>query len=955
VADAAPAAASPAPAQDEVTAKVLEIVSGITGYPPEMLDLDLDLEADLGIDTVKQAETFAAIRGEWDIPRDENLQLRDYPTIAHAIGFVHERAPAGTTATEPSASIATEVTPADAALSSRVVGDMEASAALPRRSPRAVLRPALELCKETGVALGDGSRVIVMPDTGGVGGALVQRLRKRGVVVLELDQDTNREQLREQIGNWQQDGPIDGLFWLPALDSEDNSADLGQWRRQLELRVKLLHAAARALYDDLARPGAFLISGTRLGGRHGYDAAGALSPMGGAVTGFTKAFAREQGSTLVKAVDFAASRKTAALADLLIEETLRDPGAVEVGHCDGFRWTVSLWEQDLDADSEGMSLDGETVFVITGAAGSIVSAITADLADASAGTFYLLDLAPPPDPENTDIRRVVTDREALKRDIFEQLRESGERATPALVEKQIAVLERANAALTAIESVRAAGGSAVYCQLDLTDADATARVIADIRSQHGRIDVLLHAAGLEISRPLPDKSAQEFDLVFDVKCDGWFNLVHAIGDMPLGAAVVFSSIAGRFGNIGQTDYSAANDLMCKSISAMRTTHPQTRGLALDWTAWADIGMASRGSIPQIMAAAGIDMLAPEAGIPLIRRELTAGDGRGELVVAQRLGILCEERDDTGGIDPATLAGSAAAPMLGRVKAMSVGRGLEVETELDPTRQPFLYDHKIDDNAVLPGVMAIEAFSELGLLMFPERTLVSAENVQFLAPCKFYRDEPQTLLLSAQFDSDGDDVLAHCRCLGSRRLHGQEEPRITTHFLATVRLAPGPSAAEPRVIAGPDAAPALSAADLYRIYFHGPAYQVVGSAWRSPEGVVGAMTADLPAELEQPGVDLVARPRLLELCFQTAGVWEIGSSGQMGLPSTVRRINFFAGGAEQGSELRALALRGDDGEQFDALVADASGQLQVSLEGYRTIAFPGAIDGELLAPLQELLQ
>jgi len=41
-----------------------------TGYPREMLDLDLDMEADLGVDTVKQAEIFAAIRELYGIPRD---------------------------------------------------------------------------------------------------------------------------------------------------------------------------------------------------------------------------------------------------------------------------------------------------------------------------------------------------------------------------------------------------------------------------------------------------------------------------------------------------------------------------------------------------------------------------------------------------------------------------------------------------------------------------------------------------------------------------------------------------------------------------------------------------------------------------------------------------------------------------------------------------------------------
>ncbi|HBL27903.1 MAG TPA: hypothetical protein DD490_13775, partial [Acidobacteria bacterium] len=74
-----------------------------------------------------------------------------------------------------------------------------------------------------------------------------------------------------------------------------------------------------------------------------------------------------------------------------------------------------------------------------------------------------------------------------------------------------------------------------------------------------------------------------------------------------------------------------------------------------WTAWGGIGMATRGSIPQIMEAAGIDMLPPETGIPWTRRELTAGT-RGEVVVAGRLGVMLQERDATGGLDvsPETL-------------------------------------------------------------------------------------------------------------------------------------------------------------------------------------------------------------------------------------------------------------------------------------------------------------
>ena len=70
---------------------MLEIVAEKTGYPKDMLDLDLDLEADLGIDTVKQAEMFASVRAEYHIPRDETMKLRDFPTLAHVIKFARDR------------------------------------------------------------------------------------------------------------------------------------------------------------------------------------------------------------------------------------------------------------------------------------------------------------------------------------------------------------------------------------------------------------------------------------------------------------------------------------------------------------------------------------------------------------------------------------------------------------------------------------------------------------------------------------------------------------------------------------------------------------------------------------------------------------------------------------------------------------------------------------------------
>ncbi|HYK91056.1 MAG TPA: SDR family NAD(P)-dependent oxidoreductase, partial [Acidobacteriota bacterium] len=959
----ASAAAAPAAGVDPVRVKVLQIIAEKTGYPPDMLDLDLDLEADLGIDTVKQAEMFAAIRAAYDIPRDDQLKLRDFPTLAHTIQFVYDRKPELRRKKAASASAPTAgSTPAvkHAPATGLITGSMEAAAAIPRRVPVPYLRPKLDLCKLTGVVLNEQSRIVVICDEGGVGKALAGRLERLDADVLLIDDHPDSETLVKRIEEWKSDGPIQGIYWLPALDYEGGMGEMSlqSWREAVRVRVKLLYAAMRALYDQVHPRGTFLVSATRLGGLHGYDETGAHAPLGGAVSGFTKTYKREKSDALVKVLDFEPSRKTSALADILIDETLRDPGAVEIGYRDGLRWTIGLEQRPAGDGRPGVALGKDTVFLITGAAGSIVSAITADLAAASGGTFYLLDLAPAPDPANSDLQRFAADKENLKHDIFERLKQRGERVTPVMVEKEMAILERTHAALSAINAVKNAGGTAHYYSVNMLDREAVGRIMKEVAARSRRIDVLLHAAGLEISHLLPDKKPSEFDLVFDVKSDGWFNLISNLGEMPLGAAVVFSSIAGRFGNGGQTDYSSANDLLCKSISNFRTARPQTLGIAIDWTAWGGIGMASRGSIPTIMKQAGIDMLPPEAGIPIIRRELTAGT-RGEVVIAGRLGIMLNEFDETGGLD--VCPNSALSELLanrgimtGRVTGMGLHNGLTIETELDPAQQPFLFDHQINGTPVLPGVMGIEGLAEIACMLFPARHLEAIEDVNFLAPFKFYRGQPRTLTLHADFHVEKEDVIAECRLLGSRILHGQSEPEITTHFKARVRLS-AEAVKPPRreKAARPADGTNAAAKDIYRVYFHGPAYQVLESAWRADGGIVGLFAENLPPN-HQPGERrALVSPRWIELCFQTASLLELAGSARMGLPYQIKKVTVFELADTTNGRLYSVVKPGSEGT-FDAQVVDEKGTVYLALRGYRTMGLPDPIDPVLLKPIRDAL-
>jgi acyl transferase domain-containing protein/NAD(P)-dependent dehydrogenase (short-subunit alcohol dehydrogenase family) len=954
IAPAPVAVLAPAITDDSIKDKVLEIVAEKTGYPKDMLDLDLDLEADLGIDTVKQAEMFAAIRAIYNIPRDENLKLREFPTLAHVIQFAHDRqrvaeARAATAAATPASTVVTSARPP--------VASFDAANRIPRRVPVPNLRPPLNLCKPTRVTLGPGCRVVIMPDRSGVASALSERLQAKGVEVLESKDTRDPAALANVLKGWLAAGPVQGIYWLPALDNEGpiGKMDLVTWHEALRVRVKSLYVAMRVLYEQIATPGTFLVSATRLGGQHGYDEAGAVAPLGGAVVGFTKTYKRERAEALVKAVDFTPECAPTEVAERLIEETLRDPGAVEIGYKGGSRWTVGLRERPVVDGKPGLTPDQNTVFLITGAAGSIVSAITADLAAASGGTFYLLDLVPEPDPNNPDLKRFVNDKDGLKRDLFARIQARGERATPALVEKELAALERAQAAQSAIDAVRIAGGKAQYFSVNLTDADGVAKIIDQIRQRSGRIDVLLHAAGIERSHFLPDKDPREFDLVFDVKSDGWFNLLHAIGGMPLGATVAFSSVAGRFGNAGQADYSSANDLLCKITSSFRMIRPHTRGIVIDWSAWGGIGMATRGSIPKMMELAGIDMLPPQAGIPWIRRELVSGGTCGEIVVGQRLGVLLNEWDATGGLDLQALEGSAErlsaqGPMVGKITGMGVYSGLTMETTLDPKVQPFLHDHRIDGTPVLPGVMGIEAFAEAALWVHPGWNVEAVEEVNFLAPFKFFRDEPRTVTIQAVYYPQGESLVADCRLIGRRTLLNQSEPQETTHFTARVRLSKQAPEAVTRKALFTSSDSIVEAAEIYHIYFHGPAYQVLEKAWWDGKRMIGLLAEHLPGNHQPSDQPTLMAPRLIELCFQTAGLWEMSAQNRFGLPQDVHEVSMLRKPALAESRLYAVVTPNPEQGTFDAEVIDTKGNCYVHLNGYRTASLPNSVDADTFKTL-----
>jgi hypothetical protein len=295
-------------------------------------------------------------------------------------------------------------------------------------------------------------------------------------------------------------------------------------------------------------------------------------------------------------------------------------------------------------------------------------------------------------------------------------------------------------------------------------------------------------------------------------------------------------------------------------------------------------------------------------------------------------------------------------MAQEIVGMGLYSGLVTKVNLYPKDQPFLYDHEINGTPVLPGVMGVEAMVEATKLLFPDLYLSCVEEVDFFAPFKFYHSQPRDVMIRVYFNMDNQDVIGNCELFGSRKLFGKEVAEIKTHFKAKVRLS-----ARPPVIPKPVQAKlstkgkkaVAESKDIYQLYFHGPAYQVIDKSWKLGDDVVGQFNKALPHNHHPKEFATQALPRLIELCFQTAGLWEMGADNRMGLPMHFDSLMIYKQPAKKGINLYTLVSRAGGG--YDAKVVNSKGEVYLHLKGYTTAEFNSDIDEKLLAPLKAVVE
>ena len=100
-----------------------------------------------------------------------------------------------------------------------------------------------------------------------------------------------------------------------------------------------------------------------------------------------------------------------------------------------------------------------------------------------------------------------------------------------------------------------------FAPLDVSDFDASAKLVEDVQAREGSLDVLVNAAGITRDTTLRKMERSQWDAVMDINLGSVFNLCrHVVDGMVergFGRIVNISSVNGQTGQFGQTNYSAA--------------------------------------------------------------------------------------------------------------------------------------------------------------------------------------------------------------------------------------------------------------------------------------------------------------------------------------------------------------------------------------------------------------
>ncbi|PHM54836.1 type I polyketide synthase [Xenorhabdus hominickii] len=677
--------------EESIISQLVAIVSERTGYPEDMITPEMDLEADLGIDSIKRLEIFGAMFDAFsadagiyhDSSKNKDLDTFDIDalsniskmavffkqminetiedllnqggdktgseTLSSATEVVEERhsyedskghaADSGNSLgklqtlgfftttvgshgadsvkkplAEPQLSVSPAVQPAlnnqtvlnEQAVLNQAVLNEEASFADSPVSRFAVVKHSLPKPECLPGVFLSSKRWLVVDEGTNSADHLVAALRQQGqqVAVLTLGQNSiamgDEAALSATLTDIeQQQGTIEGVIYLqaPKLPVPEKSvnavAEVFNERdyRSVETTFLLAKHLQGSLNHASPQVGYFIVvmrgDGELLTSGREY-----LPIVSAGVTGLTKSLNIEWGNVFCRTIDIDVRIKDNDVAQIVMEE-LQDhrTDLAEIGRSvNGERMTLALTEEKVLSASSVNQVNTSDVLVVTGGARGITAQCVIELAKQRQAAFILLgrtDITVPL-PEWAEGKTTLDER---KMAAIAYLQAQGVQPTPVKINSMLDPLSHIAEINATLQAIKQAGGRAIYLHCDITNAEQVKMALSKAQQQLGQITGLIHGAGNLADKRIEKKTLADLHSVFNAKVKGLENLCRELDCTSLRHIMLFSSVAGFFGNAGQTDYSLANEVLNKFVYLPFKGKNSQIVRSVNWGPW-DGGMVS---------------------------------------------------------------------------------------------------------------------------------------------------------------------------------------------------------------------------------------------------------------------------------------------------------------------------------------------------------------------------
>jgi len=357
-------------------------------------------------------------------------------------------------------------------------------------------------------------------------------------------------------------------------------------------------------------------------------------------------------------------------------------------------------------------LNENSVVLISGGAKGITAKCAIKIAETAQCRFLLIGrssrLASEPDWAGG-----IENSKELQKSALAFYKKIEKKITPKILQKEIKNILSSREISTTINEIESHGGTAVYIAADVTDQKLLISQVHSAVKKLGPVTGVIHGAGNLADKLIENKSADDFDLVVNTKINGLKNIIQSLNPEALKFLVLFSSVAGFFGNTGQTDYAIANEILNKSAHMIQKSLPNCRVISINWGPW-DSGMVSP-ELKKVFKERNIQLISTEFGVETLIKELVRPNQKtSQILVGSSINTHVEinphHKDE-----------------------------IIVHRYLDQKNNPFLNDHQIGSQAVLPATCASAWLADTCESLNPGFSFFHMEDFKVLKGATFNND------------------------------------------------------------------------------------------------------------------------------------------------------------------------------------------------------------------------